>query len=451
VATLFVPPRRPLTIGRELGSGAEGFVFAVAGSDDVCLKVYDEAADDLDRRLDAMLRSAPYGWGGDHPEHVHVTWPQAKVVDEHQRTRGFLMPRLDVSRHARLELLFDPGRRSELLEEPTWGQLLGIAGRIARLVAALHAEGVVVGDLSGSNIWVARSGHVTFIDCDSMQVRDPSTGHVFPARKNTPGYAPPEVVRGEAAAIGHEQDRFGLAVLVCQLLLEGDHPFEGVPTGPGTRDGRDATLEDNVVHQCNRITHAERLRPRAGDLPTALLPPEVRHLAEAAFGPGHTEPARRPTAAAWSDRLTAARANLTGCRTNPRHLYPPTLPACIWCARRQAGLGDHYPPAGPVWAPGAPWAAAAQAGAAWDGIGGPAAPAWPPAAGAGAAAGGGRRRRRARRRAAGTPAAAAAQAAAVGRPARVRHGTAAPLALVVVVIALVITAVVLALILVLGG
>jgi DNA-binding helix-hairpin-helix protein with protein kinase domain len=343
VAALYVPPRRPLTIGRELGSGAEGFVFAVAGSEDLCLKVYDQAADDLDPRLDAMLRAAPYGWGGDHPEHVHVAWPQAKVVDEHQRTRGFLMPRLDRSRHARLELLFDPGRRSELLEEPTWGQLLGIAGRIARLVAALHDEGVVVGDLSGSNIWVARSGHVTFIDCDSMQVRDPATGQVFPARKNSPGYAPPEVVRGEAAAIGHEQDLFGLAVLVCQLLMEGDHPFEGVPAGPSS-NGTDATLEDNVVHQRNRITHPQLLRPRAGDLPVAMLPPEVRHLAEAAFGPGHDAPARRPPAAAWSDRLTAARANLTGCRANDRHLYPRSLPTCIWCDLHRAGLGDHYPP-----------------------------------------------------------------------------------------------------------
>ncbi len=351
MTTLYVPPRRPLTIGHELGSGAEGFVFAVADSEDLCLKVYDRAADDLDRRLDAMLRAAPYAWGGDHPEHVHVAWPQAKVVDEHQRTRGFLMPRLDRSRHARLELLFDPGRRSELLEEPTWGQLLGIAGRIARLVAALHAEGVVVGDLSGSNIWVARSGHVTFIDCDSMQVRDPATGHVFPARKNSPGYAPPEVVRGEATAIGHEQDRFGLAVLVCQLLMEGDHPFEGVPTGPGASD---PTIEDNVVHQRDRITHPERLGPRAGELPAALLPPEVYRLAAAAFGPGHVEPAHRPPAAAWSDRLTAARANLTGCRANPRHLYPRSLPACVWCDRRLAGLGDHYPPAAPPWVTGAP-------------------------------------------------------------------------------------------------
>ncbi len=428
MAALYVPPRRPLTIGRELGSGAEGFVFAVADSDDLCLKVYDEAADDLDHRLDAMLRAAPYLWRGDHPEHVHVAWPQAKVVDEHQRTRGFLMPRLDRSRHARLELLFDPGRRSELLEEPTWGQLLGIAGRIARLVAALHAEGVVVGDLSGSNIWVARSGHVTFIDCDSMQVRDPATGHVFPARKSTPGYVPPEVARRDAAAIGHEQDRFGLAVLVCQLLMEGDHPFEGVPTVP---DGGDTTLDDNVVHQRNRITHPERLRPRAGDLPTALLPAEVRRLAEAAFGPGHAEPAQRPPAAAWSDRLTAARANVTGCRANPRHLYPPTLPACIWCELRAAGLGDHYPPVAPAWVAGPTWVAApAEA---------------PPAAVHATAPSGGPRRpaRAARRR--------AARRGAVRRPDRVRHDVPSTIGLTVVAVAMLIAAVVLVLVLVLGG
>jgi hypothetical protein len=60
---------------------------------------------------------------------------------------------------------------------------------------------------------------------------------------------------------------------------------------------------------------------------------------------------------------------LMGCRHNPRHAYHRSAPYCLWCARAQAGFGEHFPPP-PGWsapaqqqtAPGAaaPGGAAAQ-------------------------------------------------------------------------------------------
>ncbi len=342
--TFFVGPvRKPVDVHEELGSGDEGFVLAVTGTDDVCLKVYPDLRPDAVERIEAMVAMGPpLDPLGDNEDHYHLTWPLAAVYDGGGSVMGFVQPRLDDS-HAALTRLIDPHRRREVLADPTWRQLAKVAARIALLMDRLHRRGIVVGDVSDSNFWVSPTGHVTVIDCDSMQFRDPRSGRWFEATRFTERYAAPELLARNGAGATPRSDAFALALLLCELLMEGQHPFEGWPAAANG----DASIRDNILNQRNRISHAERLRPLHEEMPSDVLPPELVVLASHCFGLGHGDPDQRPVPGDWYDALDKASYQVQGCEVSDRHLYQRARPACIWCERRDGGIGDHFPPSRP--------------------------------------------------------------------------------------------------------
>lgn len=330
---------RVLLQPNNLGGGAEGLVYGLDGTADLCAKIYlDQGDPTRGPRLAALRRTAPATWEGDNAEHLHVAWPREVLHDDAGGTAGFLMPLVEGKS---LTALFDPGQRIEAVDDPTWRVQVAVAARAARLLAMLHAADIVVGDVSPTNMLVSRSGHVTLIDCDAVQFTDPRSGELFRCTKVTPEYAPPMSANGQALTPSH--DNFGLAILVCQLLMEGDHPFEGVPVDPNAPDFAAA---ENIQQQNNRIIFPERFVTVPGAAPVGLLPPEVRQLVVDCFGAGHRDPAARPTAQAWADALDRAGFQLMGCRENERHVYHSSLPECVWCGMSRAGFGEHYPAAG---------------------------------------------------------------------------------------------------------
>ncbi|WP_280372824.1 protein kinase domain-containing protein [Nocardia abscessus] len=338
--SFFIPGgRRVMLQPNNFGGGAEGLVYGLDGTSDLCAKIYlDQGEPTRARKLAALRRTIPAAWEGDNAEHLHVAWPREVLQDDAGATAGFLMP---LVQGKSLTTLFDPGQRIEAVDDPTWRVLVAVAARAARLLAMLHGVGIVVGDVSPTNMLVSRSGHVTLIDCDAVQFTDPRSGELFRCTKVTPEYAPPMAANGQTLTPSH--DNFGLAVLVCQLLMEGDHPFEGVPVDPDTPDFAAA---ENIQQQNNRLLFPERFVTVPGVAPVELLPPEVRELAMACFGNGHRDPTARPTAQAWADALDRAGFQLMGCRENERHVYHTSLSECVWCGISRAGFGEHYPAAG---------------------------------------------------------------------------------------------------------
>ncbi|MEU4690133.1 protein kinase [Actinoplanes sp. NPDC023714] len=326
-----------ILVDQEIGSGAEGAIYPVADSPHVCAKIYtdfDRAAA-LGERMDALTRMPPVTWGGDCPEHLHTAWPRASLRDGHGDLRGVVMPRIEGTPLLRLR---DPLRRVEILDEPTWRTTFAIAARAGRLFDMLHSAGVVVGDVSPSNVLVDRHGHVTLLDCDGVQFTDPLTGTLYRGEKFTPEYAAPEVLRG--TGLTREHDLFGLGVMVCELLMEGEHPFGGV----STERPPSLSVEENIKRQNNRVTRAERLVASPDALTAEILPARIHDLIRGCFEDGFLDPARRPGGQAWAHELDQAGYELMGCRYNPRHAYHRSAPSCIWCARILAGYGDQFPP-----------------------------------------------------------------------------------------------------------
>ncbi|MBM2620935.1 protein kinase [Actinoplanes sp. LDG1-06] len=339
VLTLRTLTGRPVQIlvDQEIGSGAEGVVYPVADSPHVCAKLYSDftRAAQLGPRMEALTGLSPVLWGGDCPEHLHVAWPRTTLRDHSGQLRGVVVPRIDGTPMLRL---LDPGRRADLLDEATWRSTFAVAARVGRLFDMLHGAGVVIGDVSPSNVLVDRHGHVTLLDCDGVQFTDPQTGLLHRGEKFTPEYAAPEVLDGRP--LSREHDLFGLGVMICELIMEGQHPFGGVSTAQPPSE----SVEQNIKHHNNRVTRPDRLVPSADALTAEILPGKILDLIRQCFEEGYERPERRPNGRAWAYELDQAAYQMMGCRYNPRHAYHRSSVACVWCARIVAGYGDHFPP-----------------------------------------------------------------------------------------------------------
>lgn len=318
----------------QLGTGAEGLVYGTRDDDATCVKVYFTPSALLDRRHAGLRHLPPAGWPRPPATDTGVAWPQYELRDDNRWLRAVVLPRVH---GVPLHDLFHVRTRVAAVEEPTWATNLRVAERVVRLFDRLHAAQVVIGDVSSGNLLVDRAGRVTMIDCDSVQFVDRATGERFPASHVTPEYASPEALVDRAGWLTRAHDLFGLAILVYQLLMEGDHPFAGVPV-----DGRDVGVEGNIVAGACRLA-AGRLRPVAGALAADVLPLEVRRLVQRALIDGHDRPAARPNTEEWLAVLRAVTARLVGCHRNRYHVVWAGLPYCVWCQRKAAGLGEHFP------------------------------------------------------------------------------------------------------------
>lgn len=274
-----------------------------------------------------------------------LAWPLVAVTTVRGSVHGYLMADLRC-RYQPLERLLAPAGRQEQLPGSSWATALRAAAGLASLLAALHAEAYLVGDLKPDNLWVDEWGGIGIADVDSWQFTD--HGQLFACRMHTPGYTAPEAVADPRTALTEAADDFVLAVLVHQLLLVGLHPFAGRPA-----DGsRYVSLDDNLLHGRCRLIDRQSVVFTRPLPPFDLLPGRLAELFRSAFGPtGRRSPGQRPSAATWARALRAELADgrLRGCAENRRHVHSVERPWCPWCDLARRGHEEY--PEEPVDAP----------------------------------------------------------------------------------------------------
>ena len=337
---------RPLALGRLLGSGGEAAVWQLEHQAEKALKLYHPSdaglADMRTDKLRLMIASPPEDETRRHA-HVSLAWPEALAYDDAGRVAGFVMPAIDQRRLVPLHQLLNPRARRERAPGISWRYQVRVARNLCAVLAALHAKGYVLGDLNESNILVSERALVTLVDLDSIQVR--SGRRVYRCGVGKLEYTAPELVRRNLREVTRsvQHDRFALAVLLFQLLMEGVHPFIGRYAGEG---------EPPALAEAIYAGHSPYLRPRSKLEPSrtappfALLPGDLRRL----FRQALRRRGRRPSPRRWQQALTRLEQRLVPCPANPQHLYARHLPRCPWCQRR-AHLGlDAFPAA-----PGAPF------------------------------------------------------------------------------------------------
>jgi TonB family protein len=321
----------------EVGAGGEARVLRVPGEDGLVAKLYREPTIARAAKLARMIEAPPALQGG-----AALAWPVDLLTDPNGgRFAGFLMPRAE---GPRVFELYNPVSRRHAAPLFDWGRLHRAGMSLSAAFDALHGCGYVVGDVNESNILVSPvDASVTLVDADSFQVRDPGTGAVYRSGVGKAEFTPPELQGARFADVDRapEHDRFGLAVLLFLLLMEGTHPFAQRFAG----DAESLPVEARIRR--GLYPHArpdDDCRPPRLSPPIQTLHPGLQALFLRCFVGGHADPAARPSAAEWRDALALAAGELRPCDENPRHLFAGHIPFCPWCHRAHLLQGrDPFP------------------------------------------------------------------------------------------------------------
>lgn len=195
----------------------------------------------------------------------------------------------------------------------------------ASLLARLHGNGMVYGDISPNNIFISEGlddSAVWLIDADNIRFEITAGGSVV----YTPKYGAPELVQGKDG--GRPSSDCHAFAVVAFYLLSLIHPFVGKKVD-GTDEG-DWADEENDGEDVEDKAYAG-LFPWVDDqdddsnssdsgLPRSLLLTEkLISLFEGTFSLGRTFPLQRPTIYHWPEALAQA-ADMTvtcpGCSMN---------------------------------------------------------------------------------------------------------------------------------------
>ena len=329
-----------------IGSGGEGVIFALDELPDLAAKLYRRPDEAIGAKLALMVDSPPdiESRGG----HVSIAWPldtlHSALPASRENTVGFLMHRIRSMQP--VIQCYSPLARRQKFPHFTYKHLCAVAINTAIAVNAIHAQNYVIGDLNETNILVNDNGLVTLIDTDSLQVIDQRGGTVHRSPVGKPEYTPAELQGHRFDEVDRDQyhDRFGLGVIIYQLLMEGSHPFAGMYMG----EGEPPAIEGNISR--GNFLHSENsaisLVEGPGYMRWDTLDGAVRDLFRLCFDVGHDRRTVRPTPDMWEDAITQAAGSesLATCRQNPQHLYFRHNRSCPWCGRRNMTRGkDPFP------------------------------------------------------------------------------------------------------------
>jgi DNA-binding helix-hairpin-helix protein with protein kinase domain len=268
-----------------------------------------------------------------------AAWPSELLL--HSKTRqvaGFVMPRLVDCQP--MQHLYNPVQRLKFFSRATWAFQVRAAFNLAAAFDEVHKAGCLVGDVNQSNVQVSPQALVRLIDCDSFQVR--AGGKEFLCEVGVPHYTPPELqgksLRGLVRTENH--DRFGLAVLVYQLLFVGRHPYAGIYRGQG-----DPSFEELIAGF--RFAQGPMARSLDMDPPPhtptfADIPADVGTLFRRSFERGSERDGVRPRPAEWLGALKRLEQQLAECVADPGHKYWREQKACVWCRLAEKGGPEYY-------------------------------------------------------------------------------------------------------------
>ncbi|MCL2933225.1 MAG: DNA-binding protein [Trichodesmium sp. MAG_R03] len=324
-----------------IGGGGEGRIYSVLQNPSLVAKIYHKPTDEDVDKLTIMFShppDLPMGTG-----HTAIAWPVdlLRTTDNKQQIVGFLMPR--ISRAEPIHIFYNPRNRRE--QKPLFNYLYlhRTACNFVTAVNALHNSGYTIGDVNESNILVTDTALVTLVDTNSFQVRDPYTQEIYRCPVGKPEFTPPELQGQSFREIDRkpEHDLFGIAILIFQLLMEGNHPFAGIYKGKGEPPTIEARIKAGYFpYSKKRVPY----RPTPFTPDWKILHPTIQQLLIACFELGYEHPRSRPDTKAWLEGLRESENSLVTCQKNHQHLYGNYLKSCPWCERTKLLKGrDPFP------------------------------------------------------------------------------------------------------------
>lgn len=318
-------------LGKRIGKGGEGEVYAVAGKPDQAAKLYNATlAGTREEKVRAMVTHALAR------STELVAFPSDIVTDPKGRFLGFLM-RL-VSGYRPLHELYSPKSRRSHFPSADYRFVVRAAVNLASAVGKIHTTNCVIGDFNHSGVLVSKDATVALIDADSFQFS--AAGKAYPCVVGVPDFTPPELHGRSLATVSrtHAHDRFGLAVAIFHLLAMGRHPYAGRSASSELGIG-EAIAQNKFAFSRMRSAQTQMVPPPA-TITLADLPAPLSEAFERAFG---LNPDDRPDASTWVSVLRRLETSLSHCSKVRTHYYPSAAGQCSWCRIAEQSGVDMFP------------------------------------------------------------------------------------------------------------
>ncbi len=334
-------------LGKRLGKGGEGEVYAIGETPDRAVKIYKES---LRKEREQKIRAMVSGELSSKTD--LVAFPADIATDSTGRFVGFVMRQ--IRGYKPIHQLYSPKSRRLNFPRADYRFLIRAALNVARAVASVHQAGCIIGDFNHSGVLVADDATVALIDADSFQFS--INGQRYSCVVGVPDFTPPELhgVNLSTVVRTKAHDHFGLAVAIFQLLAMGRHPYAGRYTGADLTIGE--AIEQNRFAFSTQREQETKTRPPPGSVSLADFPRPIASAFEAAFG---LVASNRPSAADWVALLKELEGSLSRCGIVPSHFYPSAAGKCVWCRLAVQSGVDMFPDVmgtGPtVQSPGAPF------------------------------------------------------------------------------------------------
>ena len=239
VGSVFDEKGNIIILGEELStdySGGEGQLFRVKGHSNLVAKIFRDNRCEREKheKLLKMLKNPPAAsMQKPNKGKIRIAWPTSILYrpggKRHDECVGFLMPFFEDT--FPLDCLIS----GEDLEENGLDALdlpVVAAYNLASIMTYLHNNHYVVGDISSDNFMVDKDGAIYAVDTDSYQFEGTR------CTVNHKDYCPKEYLddmeSNRPVQFTVEGDRFGLAKLIFQLLMNGFDAHAGI--GPYHHD-----------------------------------------------------------------------------------------------------------------------------------------------------------------------------------------------------------------------
>jgi DNA-binding helix-hairpin-helix protein with protein kinase domain len=334
--TVYDEAGRAWQLDRQLAAGGEGFVHTLAAEETVLAKLYKgRPSPQSVEKLRWMVRASSADL-----RRVSA-WPIALLHDRPGgQVVGFFMPR--VVGYEPIHHLYNPGQRWKYFPRADWSFLAHAARNCAAAFDEVHRADCLVADINQSNLLVSSKALIALIDCDSFQVH--AGGSWFLCEVGVVHYTAPEL-QGLKDAFKRPRtanhDRFGLAVLLFQLLFMGRYPYAGRYTGTGELPFEQAIKEFRFAYAAS--PNGMQMERPPGTPPLSIVGPELSRLFERAFLRGSDAQNARPSAREWLEALDRFQGSLRQCPNDPGHktaTWGQSL--CVWCAILNDGGPDYF-------------------------------------------------------------------------------------------------------------
>lgn len=306
-------------LGRELGRGGQGAVFAVEG-DRMAVKLFRNRSAKVRESLRdqlAMVGRLPL-------ENLAVARPIEQLRSPHV---GYIME-LFTGMMPIQSLLRPPKGTKSVVEWYFQGgglrRRLRILARTAEVLSELHGRGLVYVDPSPNNVFVSEQSNaceVRLIDTDNLHPATAVGRSLY-----TPGYGAPEIVR-QTGALSSLSDSHAFAVIAFETLVLV-HPL----LGDLVREGEPEMEEQAFAGCLPWIDAADDDSNRSSDgIPRDIvLSPRLQADFSRTFGLGLSDPDKRPGLAQWAERFHRA-ADLTVTCPVCSGSYFYNRSVCPWC------------------------------------------------------------------------------------------------------------------------